>query len=265
MAEFSVTFADGAKTVVETWGDRGQPLLCVHGMVSSRKSWVRLAQRLDGKYRVVAYDQRGHGDAAACKGPMTLAQQVEDLLETEAALPEPPIALVGHSWGGAVAILGGRELPVRGVIAIDPVLRVHGQTFHADYVEDAEAMAALGPQDREQFVLTHYAAWHPLDIAGKWHAVQSMTADPIVRLGVENHADDGGWNILDAVAHYPKPLEIYAAATAESVMSEDDVAHLRSEGGPKVRVVDFPDEGHNLHRTGFDAFAAEVERFLMTL
>jgi pimeloyl-ACP methyl ester carboxylesterase len=89
-----------------------------------------------------------------------------------------------------------------------------------------------------------------------------MTAEPIARLGSENHVDEGGWNLLDTVAGYPKPLLVFAAGPDDSVMSEDDVAHLKARGGPNVRVSEFPNEGHNLHRTAFDAFAKEVEAFL---
>jgi pimeloyl-ACP methyl ester carboxylesterase len=264
MAETTLSYDDGAQTVIETWGDRGPALLCIHGMTSSRKAWKRLADRLIGTYRVIAYDQRGHGDSADVAGPMTLERQTEDLAEICASLVAPPMALLGHSWGGAIAIIGGRRLDVRGVMAIDPVLRVPPGTFHDDYVVDALAMAALGPRERERMVRESYP-WHPLDVEGKWHAIRSMTADPIVRLGSENRVDDGGWNILDAVTGYPKPLLIFAAAPADSVMSAQDVAHARAEGGPHVRVSVYPSEGHNLHRTAFDAFAAEVEGFLETL
>jgi pimeloyl-ACP methyl ester carboxylesterase len=265
MAEMKFVFDDGAQTIIETWGDRGPALVCIHGMTGSRKAWVRLAQCLSGKYRVVAYDQRGHGDSASVRGPMRLDRQVADLHGVLSAAGTDVIALLGHSWGGAIAILGGRTASVRGVMAIDPVLRVLPGTFRTDYVEDAEAMATLAPAAREKMVRESYAAWHTLDIEGKWHAVAAMTAEPIVRLGTENRVDEGGWNILDAVTSYPKPLLIFAAAPDDSVMSQDDVAHVRAAGGPNVRVSEYPSEGHNLHRTAFDRFATEVESFLSSL
>jgi pimeloyl-ACP methyl ester carboxylesterase len=181
------------------------------------------------------------------------------------AVGSDALALLGHSWGGAIAILAGRKASVRGVMAIDPVLRVRPGTFHNDYVEDTEAMAALAPAAREKMVRESYTAWHALDIEGKWHAVAAMTAEPIVRLGSENRVDQGGWNILDAVTGYPKQLLIFAAAPDESVMSAEDVAHVRAAGGPNVRVSEYPSEGHNLHRTAFEAFATEVEAFLAAL
>jgi pimeloyl-ACP methyl ester carboxylesterase len=265
MAERNFSFDDGAQTIIETWGDQGPAIVCVHGMTSSRKAWLRLARYLSGKYRVIAYDQRGHGDAASVRGPMRLDTQVSDLDQVLAAAAPDPLALLGHSWGGAVAILGGRHAKARGVMAIDPVLRVRPGTFRADYVEDAEAMASLGPIARQEMVREAYAAWHPMDVAGKWHAVAHMTAEPIALLGTQNRVDEGGWDLLEAVTAYPKPLLIFAAGPDDSVMSREDVAHVKAAGGPNVRVSEFSSEGHNLHRTAFDAFAAEVEAFVSAL
>ncbi len=76
--EQKITFDDGATTVLERWGDAGPNLLCVHGITSSRRGWARFATRFALAYRVWAYDQRGHGDAAHVHGPMTLARSVAD-------------------------------------------------------------------------------------------------------------------------------------------------------------------------------------------
>jgi pimeloyl-ACP methyl ester carboxylesterase len=256
---------DGAATVVETWGERGPAIVCVHGMTSSRKAWMRLAERLDGRYRVVAYDQRGHGDAAHVRGPMRLDRHVADLRAVLREFGSDAIALLGHSWGGAVVVLAGADAPARGVIAIDPVLNVSSGTWRQDYLADAETLFALPWQARELSVRASLATWHPLDVDGKLHAVRNMTAEPIARLGTENSVDAGGWNILNAVENYPKPLLVFAAGPEDSVMSPADVSRLKTRGGRFVRVVEFPEEGHNLHRTSFDRYAAEVETFLADL
>lgn len=259
-----IVLDDGARTVLETWGDAGPTLLCVHGMTSSRKAWTRLAERLSGRFRVAAYDQRGHGDASSATPDMPLSRHVGDL-EAIVAASGDVHGLIGHSWGGTVVILGGRDTSARGVIAIDPVLHVLPGTWRSDYLDDAEALFALPKPAREQSVRTTLAGWHPTDIEGKLHAVARMTAEPIARLALDNGVDNGGWNILTEVESYPKPLLILAAGPADSVMSGADVAHVKAKGGPDVRVLDFPEEGHNLHRTAFDAFAMEVESFFGAL
>jgi len=262
MAITEITLDDGARTVLEVWGESGPIVLCVHGMTSSRKAWTRLAERLDGRCRVAAYDQRGHGDAADTRGPMTLAQGVADLDSVARVLRESALAFIGHSWGGAIVILAGARSDTRKVVAIDPVLRVLPHTWQTDYLDDAEALFALPKAARELSVRSSLAAWHPVDVEAKLHAVARMTAEPIARLGSENRVDDGGWNLLDSVTGYPKRLLVFAAGPDDSVMSKDDIAHLKARGGSNVRVSEFPNEGHNLHRTAFDAFAKEVEAFL---
>jgi len=265
MSTSNLVFDDGAATVIESWGDRGPVVVCVHGMTSSRKAWVRLAQRLSSGFRVVAYDQRGHGDCAHVRGPMWLDRHVADLRAVLETVGFDAIALLGHSWGGAVTILAGRDSAARGVVAIDPVLKVPPGVWGREYLDDAQALFALPWQARELSVRASLSAWHPLDVEGKLHAVRHMSHEPIARLGSENRVDDGGWDILDAVDAYPKPLLVLAAGPEDSVMAKSDVARVKTRGGRNVRVVDFPEEGHNLHRTAFDAFATEVEAFLKAL
>jgi pimeloyl-ACP methyl ester carboxylesterase len=265
MSTSTLVFDDGAKTVVETWGDRGPAIVCVHGMTSSRKAWVRLAERLSGRFRIVAYDQRGHGDAANVRGPMRLDRHVADLHAVLATVGSDAVALLGHSWGASVVLLAGRDSAARGVVAIDPVLKVATGSWQHEYLDDAEALFALPWQARELSVRSSLAAWHPLDVEGKLHAVRHMTHEPIARLGSENRVEDGGWDILDVVDRYPKKLLVFAAGPEDSVMAKSDLEHVKKSGGPNVRVCEFPDEGHNLHRTAFDAFATEVEAFAKAL
>ena len=192
---------------------------------------------------------------------MPLARHVDDLKAVIASFGSDVLGLIGHSWGGAVVILGGLATSVGAVVAIDPVLRVSPGTWRTDYLDDAEALFALARPAREQSVRTALAGWHPSDIEGKLHAVERMTAEPIARLAADNDVENGGWNILPALESYPKPLLILAAGPDDSVMSAPDVAYAKEHGGPSVRIADFPEEGHNLHRTAFDAFATEVESF----
>ncbi|MDQ6779717.1 MAG: alpha/beta hydrolase, partial [Candidatus Eremiobacteraeota bacterium] len=103
-----IALSDGAQTTLESWGKRGSAVLCVHGITSSRKAWLRTAHVLGERFRVFAYDQRGHGDSAAVTGNMSLERSLADVRDVAAAIGEP-VALIGHSWGGAVVLLAGLE------------------------------------------------------------------------------------------------------------------------------------------------------------
>lgn len=258
--EGTVTFDDGTSTTLESWGESGPIVLLVHGITSSRRSWTKLGRRLGGAFRVFAYDQRGHGDSATVAGPMTLDRSVRDLQAVAASLPGPVHMLIGHSWGGAVALLGGRVLRPARVVAIDPMVRVLPQTFAADYVDDLRDTLALEPVAKESAIRAMYEGADPNDVAGKLHAMLPMSIGPLESLGRENGADDGLWDLRETVRAYPIPL-LLCVAGVESVLSADDLAFVREHGGPNVTVRVFAGEGHNLQRTAFEAFADAVEAF----
>jgi pimeloyl-ACP methyl ester carboxylesterase len=258
--EHAVTFDDGTSTTLESWGDAGPIVLCVHGIASSRRSWTRLGRRLEPEFRVFAYDQRGHGDRAGDMSPMTLDRSVRDLEAVAASLPGRVHLLVGHSWGGAVALLGGRAITAERVVAIDPMLHVAPHTFDGEYVDDLRETLALEPVAKERAIRDMYAGADPVDIAGKVHAMLPMRIEALEALGRDNAADDGLWDIRETVVDYPVPL-LACIAGDDSVLSADDLAFLRARGGPNLTVRVFEGEGHNLHRTAFDAFARAVIDF----
>ncbi len=46
------------------WGDPGgEPLLLLHGVGQTAHSWAYFATAMESHYRVIAVDQRGHGDS----------------------------------------------------------------------------------------------------------------------------------------------------------------------------------------------------------
>lgn len=255
-------FDDGASTTLESWGTKGPAIVCVHGMTSSRKAWARFGEYFKGTHRVFAFDQRGHGDSAEFTSPMTLERGVQDMLAVASRIDGEIAALVGHSWGGAIVVLAGPKCKTRTVVAIDPVLRVLPGTWRAEYLDDAESDFAKPFAELERDLRERLASWPPIDVEGKMHAVRHMTAEPIARLASDNHVEEGGWNVLPQTVAYPKPLLVLAAAPADSVMSKDDVAELRARGGAKVTICEYPDQGHNLHRTAFERFTADVQGFV---
>jgi len=102
--------APGATLYVEVRGERaGVPLVVVnggpgfdHSYLHVSDAWDRLARRRP----VVFYDQRGNGrsPALAPGQSCTLADQIEDLEAVRAHLGAPRVDLLGHSWGGYLAM-----------------------------------------------------------------------------------------------------------------------------------------------------------------
>jgi len=236
-------------------------MLCIHGMTSSRRSWERLAQQYSDRARVYAYDQRGHGDSAGVSGPMTLHRALLDLYNVLDALPDPVDILVGHSWGGAVAILGGRRFDVARIVAIDPMIRQADSAWYDEFLSELRAQFAKRGDARDAVIRTDYPqlGWSDVDVEGKVHAVHKMTTGPIERLRDENPPET--WDLRRDLEDYPKPLLLAMAEGGESIVALEDLKYVREHGGPNVAIRVFERQGHNLHRTGFEALVRELDAF----
>jgi len=85
----------------------GPAVVLLHSSMSSKGQWKRLVRRLRDRYRTMSIDLAGYGTAPMppCPDEFTLAEEagrVEAMLL--ARLGGRPYHLVGHSYGGAVAL-----------------------------------------------------------------------------------------------------------------------------------------------------------------
>ena len=86
------------------WGGSGQPVILVHGLASNCRIWDLVAPILAGEFRVVALDQRGHGKSFKPDTGYDFATVVSDLDGVINSLELTHPIIVGHSWGGDVAL-----------------------------------------------------------------------------------------------------------------------------------------------------------------
>jgi pimeloyl-ACP methyl ester carboxylesterase len=108
-----VTADDGTKLYTRTYGspDAKNAIVFAHGITENHVIWHYLLRdlRADGKYRLVAYDARGHGNSGPARGPHGTTPFNGDTLGRDlAAVVEQtttgPVVLVGHSLGGMTAL-----------------------------------------------------------------------------------------------------------------------------------------------------------------
>jgi pimeloyl-ACP methyl ester carboxylesterase len=259
MHDERITLDDGAVTTLTRWGESGPLVLCVHGMTSSRLGWARVAERLSATRRVVAYDQRGHGDMGGVTGPMSIEQSVADLARVARSLGSEIDSVVGHSWGGAVAIRGAKVVRARSTVAIDPVVRQVSSVWYDEYLAELESVFALHGAEREARLRADYAGVHPLDLEGKVHAMHAMEARTLEKIRDENPADR--WDMRADIAEFASPLLLALADPSESIIGGEDFAFLEELRNPNVAVEVFEGEGHSLHRSAFERFIETLERF----
>jgi proline iminopeptidase len=97
---------DGAALYVDDVGT-GQPIVVVHGGPDFDSAYLRPElDRLAASFRLVYYDQRGRGRSAEGVSPedVSITSDVEDLDRLRAQFGYASVALLGHSWGGLLAM-----------------------------------------------------------------------------------------------------------------------------------------------------------------
>ena len=106
--------ANGIRHHYLEWGDASKPaLLLLHATGLCAWPWKPVARELAQDYRVLAFDQRGHGDTDRSDRGYRFEFVGDDL----AAIVEKPDLerprVIGHSSGGLAAILAANLIPDR--------------------------------------------------------------------------------------------------------------------------------------------------------
>jgi 3-oxoadipate enol-lactonase / 4-carboxymuconolactone decarboxylase len=100
--------------VVDGRSDPGAPvLLLVHPIGASLEIWNCVLPLLQSRFRVVRYDQRGHGRTPAVPGPYTVAALAGDALALLDQLQIARAAVCGTSLGGMIGLWLGVHAKAR--------------------------------------------------------------------------------------------------------------------------------------------------------
>ncbi len=140
----------GLTLAAQGWGARGGvPVLALHGWLDNAGSFDLLAPRLPGA-ELVALDLAGHG-LSGFRSPdasYQLWQDVGDVLEVADRLGWERFNLLGHSRGGAIAMLFAGAFPER----VAKIALLDGGVPIVGDAGDAPAALAAGLRDRRVLV-----------------------------------------------------------------------------------------------------------------
>ena len=100
----------------------GSAVMLIHSTVAGNKQWRKLIEYLSQQYRVIAPNLFGYGSTPnwSKNRNQTLSDQV-DLLRVFFDQNES-ISIVGHSFGGSVAMMAAKEYPekTKKLVLIEP-------------------------------------------------------------------------------------------------------------------------------------------------
>jgi pimeloyl-ACP methyl ester carboxylesterase len=143
---------------------KGPDLVMLHGLGGNLALWhLKMVPELQREYRVTTLDLRGHGYSDFTEDGYTTQELAEDLRCLLDALGIEKTHLLGHSWGGDIALHFALLYPdrVMKIIAIEAGLIAplvdwyqcddwEGWRFWAEIIEQASGVQ-LSPEKRHDF------------------------------------------------------------------------------------------------------------------
>jgi pimeloyl-ACP methyl ester carboxylesterase len=100
---------------------KGPALLFIHGLTGSQGNWAHLVDALNCDHRVLAPDLFGHGASAKVIGDYSLGAHAATLRDLLDLLGVDTVTLIGHSFGGGIAMQFTYLFPerVRRLVLVD--------------------------------------------------------------------------------------------------------------------------------------------------
>lgn len=255
------------------------PVLLLHGITSSVRTWEWAVPRLAERYRVLRLDFRGHGRSGRAPGQYHYDGYISDAAAACREVAGTPCAVVGHSLGGGTAAgLAQRHAElVRGVVLEDPPLGLPRAIEGNSLMEGFRLMRASVPQmqatgmpvDKLTEVLSRApsAAGPPFGELLHADALEAMAAGLLeLDATVLDPVLDGAMQpAFDATEPIPVPVLVLAAdpSSPDHVAQTADLEQLvATTPGAEVRVV--AGASHLVHDelANRDRFLDDVVTFL---
>ena len=251
----------------------GEPIVLLHCSSGSSGAWAPVMNHLGQDYRILAPDLLGYGRTApwprdAPLGPDAELGVVEALLDVAGR----PAHLVGHSYGGTVALRAARRFPrqVASLTLIEPV------AFHllrrADEADGWGEIAALAERHlalvregrdaaaAEAFV-TYWSgpkAWQLMPDAARDSAIRSAA-----KVGAEWRLMFAAEDDLDAVAGIEAPTLLVCGGRTR--MPARRVVEILCQALPHARHHEIADAGHMSPLTHPACIAHAIQRHVGTI
>jgi pimeloyl-ACP methyl ester carboxylesterase len=251
----------------------GRPVVLIHGNPGSGQDWARLYGPLAAHQRVIAFDRPGHGLSQRPKhGDVTVEVQARLLHDALRQLHVSRPIIVGHSWGGALALVYAITYPkeVAGLVLVAPA--VYESQDAGSLVTNLPAVPVIG--DAANAVLT------PLFGASivRSELKKAFSPDPVPEGYQRSVLSE--WTKPDKVKAYsmddamlndclkkfsPRYSEISVpvsilAGDSDLTVSKKDNAERLHQTLPKSNLIVLPKTGHEIPLTRSQAVLEQIER-----
>jgi len=237
----------------------GQTAFILHGILGSRRNWRSFTRRLAQRYpdwRYVTVDLRGHGDAHGLPGPHTVDACAADLARLAAALGTAPLSVVGHSFGGKVALRYAARAPANltSVWSLDSPPGLWRRETAGD--EIARVFAAIRslamPAENRVAVSEHFVAqgfgrgvagWMTTNVHRTAQGVEWRFDLPVLESLISDYANLDVWDVIERPPTGVVPHVLVAGKGARW----SSVAQRRLASAGQARQHHLAESGHWVH------------------
>jgi pimeloyl-ACP methyl ester carboxylesterase len=258
------------------WGRaEAPPIVLLHGGHQSAHSWDLVSLHLAERYRVLALDQRGHGDSEWVRD-VTYSNH-EMSLDAEAFIAAMGLrrpVLVGHSMGGrnSMLLMRRNQALLRAAVIVDvgPELSERGRIAIAGFVQENQEF-----DDLEHFVSNvrkydPYRSREHIERTVKYNMLQRADGKFVSkcdsnprRLGIVRGSGPLENITLEDAGRLDLPVLLVRGANSNILAA--DAAERFAAALPHGRLVTVPDCGHNVHGQNTKGFIGALGGFLETI
>ena len=258
------------------WGaPDAQPILLLHGGHQSAHSWDLVSLHLAQKYRIIALDQRGHGDSEwARNGDYSNLTMAQDAQAFVAAIGLQRPIIMGHSMGGRNTLLMTRMNPeypgALVIVDVGPETMEAGRKTISSFVKRNEIFDDLEHFIRNVREYDPYRSREHIERTVKYNMLERADGKYISKCDyrrwrgeIEVHDENRDAISLGDLASFKMPALVVRGANSNILA--DDAAERFREALPKGNLVTVPDCGHNVHSQNTRGFIDAVGKFLSSL
>lgn len=258
----------GGATVSYGETGSGAPVVLLHSSACSGGQWRPLAVRLDAGLRLLTPDLYGYGGTAGWPGarPLSLADEAA-LVHAVIGTVEEPVHLVGHSYGGAVALRVAAERPERisRLTLIEPaafyLLRQGGPREWPLYREIDGVAATLTTSavngDYRRAMARFVDYWNG---DGAWSAMpaeaQANIATCIHKIATEFHAAFSETTTIESYRRLTMPTTLLRGGLSPRTTAR--ICEMLAMAMPQARLVTHAEAGHMMPMTHPDLVAQAI-------